>query len=282
VQVFEYFVIGSRSQIARSFAEKLEEMQVSYKGFSRNQGSIDTEQIFGLISQSSQSKVVYFCSVTDPVVLESNPEESEYINATLPGEIAKIARDAGSSFLAISSTRVFDGKTSFAQKTQEKSADTVYGQMKSKMEDLVLNANGSILRMTKVLQPAEKFLQDWARDAFSETCSRVHRNQFIAPVFLTETTGALTKILDLPSGLYQMSRMEEFSYLELHSRFASYFEERFAIEVKPPTQVILSRPRHDSLCVDGFLQDLLLDFHKQFSDVLENLTHPSPDFHRPS
>ncbi len=89
--------------------------------------------------------VIHCAALTNVDLCEMKPDEAQRINAWLPGELAKSAKQSGVQFLHISTDAVFDGQIGNYKEEDSPKAINVYAQTKLAGEHAVAAANPDAL-----------------------------------------------------------------------------------------------------------------------------------------
>ena len=167
---------------------------------------------------------------------ESQPELPRMINAVVPGEIAKVAKELGAVFIHYSTDFVFDGSHNRPYKETDKvNPINVYGKTKLDGEYAIQEAGGSylILRTSMVLSTHKNgYLTKIIHDARNEKYLEFAIDQVCSPTwarFLAEVTSQIIaqpgqnsyEWLSKKSGVYHAAGSGSANKLELAEEIIS-------------------------------------------------------------
>jgi dTDP-4-dehydrorhamnose reductase len=267
-------VVGPTSEIARSFISKFGSQINTEIRVISIKGEINPTQLINQkIDFYKPDSILYF-PFANPCSDSKDQSLASVINLTTPISIAEKSKKYGYQFIVFSTTRVFEEKLPFASKDTAMKPNSVYGEVKAKMEEALSSSNASILRLTKVLTPNSPLFQNWKKAINGECDAFVYKNRFISPIFLNEVTDAIFKLINLneQANVFQLSRDSEYSYENLFYRFYS-IQEKIQPKNLSLTKIKFTNTdeSHSSLKRCNLFDESIGDFEVNFSDLVLNL-----------
>ncbi|TDL22786.1 NAD(P)-binding protein [Rickenella mellea] len=165
---------------------------------------IDEAAVRSEFSAFKPNWVVHCAAERRPDVAEKNPEGTRQLNATLPGQLAELAKTLKFKLIYISTDYVFDGTSPPYTTSSQTNPVNLYGKTKRDGELAVLGVNGAdtvVLRVPVLYGPAPKnsdtainILLDVVEDQSGKTYKMDHY-----------ATRYPTNTLDIASFLAQLS-----------------------------------------------------------------------------
>jgi len=158
---------------------------------------------------------------------ENNPEEAQWVNATLPGLISEYCAEKSISMVHFSTDAVFDGSSSLVSENMETNPLSVYGKTKLDGErNVILNYDKAIVIRTNFFGCSPR------RDSFAEKAMEAaYANQQFSgytDVFFTPTharnvvEGTFQLINKNTSGLFHLTGEERLSKYEFARRLVAF------------------------------------------------------------
>lgn len=154
---------------------------------------------------------------------EEHPRETYLINVANTVRVANKVLGFGSKIIYFSSNTVFDGNTAHSKISEQTNPKTVYGYQKVMAEGLLRQLGGAItiVRLSKVISPNMRLLQDWAKNLRCGRTIHPYSDLKLSPLGLNFIAKLLIKLLiECPSGLFQVSARSEVTYAQLAHKFA--------------------------------------------------------------
>lgn len=224
-------VVGIDGMVGRALAATLSARGNTVHGTSRRLGQVKPGKISFLdLAEPAfclpPADVAFICAaMTSLAACRAQPSLAERINLQGPAALANwlAARSVRTIFL--STNAVFDCQAPLMLPDRPRVSSSVYGQLKAAAEDAVLATNGTVVRLTKILDGETPLLKRWAgalREGASIEAAADHR---IAPVTLDHTVESLLSIAaGGESGLYQVSAAADVSYADVAMHLADRLE----------------------------------------------------------
>ena len=258
----DHFVqmIGSRSAICRSLIARVVDLpppRIVPIPVGRPELDLsDADAVAAFELATSADAAVVFAAMTRLADCRADPEAATQINTRAPAELARKAADAGVPLLLLSTNQVFDGGHASPATDAPTCPQTIYGRTKADAERAVLDAGGSVLRLTKVVPPGDARLRGWHDALGRGEAVTAFDDLFIAPVTMARVVDTLLAWLEAPApGVLHCSGAVDVSWYEVARRFAA-FHRLDPHLVRPGSASGASippeeRPRHTALaCAD--------------------------------
>jgi dTDP-4-dehydrorhamnose reductase len=161
--------------------------------------------------------VVVGAAVTGLEACRRDPEGTRRVNVEGTLRCVEQARRDGAFVVWLSSNLVFDGEVPRVKDGTPVSPGCDYGRQKAEVEEaLAGDAGVARVRLTKVIGPGWKLLEDWCRTWEAGGAVRAFEDLWVAPVTLEATVQGLLKIAgERRGGGWQFSGPEDVSYAGL-------------------------------------------------------------------
>lgn len=216
-------------------------------------GSNGSYGVEGAVWVPSGFGVVVVCAaVTGLEACRRDPEGTRRVNVegTLRG--VEQARRDGAFVVWLSSNLVFDGESPRVKDGTPVSPVCEYGRQKAVVEEaLAGDAGVARVRLTKVIGPGWKLLEDWCRTWEEGGAVRAFEDLWVAPVTLEATVQGLLRIAgERRGGGWQFSGPEDVTYAALARALASKVgvgEDRVESVGRGGVVVEEHAPRHTTL-----------------------------------
>lgn len=215
-------VIGGDSLVGRALSEALAKRDHRVTPTTRQgarTGWLTLDLAAQLPSSLPQCDVAFICAaITGFRENRESPALSARVNATAPVDLARRLTGEGTRVVFLSTSAVLDCQAPRMHAGRPYAPRGAYGRNKAAAEQglLALGPRAMVLRLTKVLHPAEKLLRKWVaalRDGESVRAFDDHR---FSPLALEHATQALIAVAEKGSGgIYQASGRDDWSYAEL-------------------------------------------------------------------
>jgi len=169
------------------------------------------------------SSSVLCASVTSMSKCEKNKDEIRKININGLKRLIKILKKLNSHIIFLSSNAVFNGNIPFAKATDNTNPYNEYGYQKEIIESFILNnvSNSCILRLTKVIHPKMKMLNEWKNSLVNGTPVLAFSDMTLSPIDINLVVKKIDKLTKQKStGIFQLSGDRDISYFEYAQEFA--------------------------------------------------------------
>lgn len=161
----------------------------------------------------------------------AQPELARQVNVRAPAALASRLARKGASIVLLSTSAVFDCTTPLCRADHPRAPRSAYGAFKAEAEDqiLALGRQASVLRLTKVLDPAMPLINHWIGALQAGNHVRAFVDHGLSPILLRDVVLALCAILDDGAGgIYQISGAGDLSYADA----AQYLASRLGVGVR--------------------------------------------------
>ena len=157
--------------------------------------------------------VIICCAgITKIKECQKNPIFANKINYIALKKIIKIYKKKNTQLIFFSSTNVFDGSKKLRLDTEKTSAVNVYGKLKIKSENLILKNNGTVLRISKILETTELFEQ-WLKKISLSKKVKAFQNYSTSLVLLSKFLKIVEYlIINDIRGIIHLSSEDEITY----------------------------------------------------------------------
>lgn len=191
----------------------------------RIQNHSDFEEFF---SGLSSIDVVVNCLARASIdSCETNPKEAKWVNATLPGLVAKYCAEESISMVHFSTDAVFDGSFPFASEQMDTNPISVYGRTKLEGEENVILAHDKAIVIRTNFFGCSPRMDSFAEKAME---AAILNQQFsgYTDVFFTPTharnvvEGTFQLISKNASGIFHLTGVERLSKYEFARRLMSF------------------------------------------------------------
>ena len=136
-----WLVVGASGQLGKSVCEVLNNRDIFFEPWDREQGSIAIESFVSTGIAAMKPNVIINCAAwTDVDGAEGNPTGAHSVNVEAVKYLVKAAKDVGAVFVHFSTDYVFagDGNSPWSEDGQ-KNPLSAYGKTKAEGEDLVVS-----------------------------------------------------------------------------------------------------------------------------------------------
>jgi dTDP-4-dehydrorhamnose reductase len=223
-------IVGVNSLLGSYFFNTFQAMGFSVFGTTRRLSQKKNPNIIYLdLSSDSRLPTLPACDftilcagVTSISYCEDHPLQTYRINVENTVRIANEMLGVGSRIIYFSSNAVFDGVIPHSKISDRTNPKTVYGNQKLKAECLLrqLEESVAIVRLSKVISPNMRLLQDWAKNLRSGRTIQPYSDLKLSPLGLYFIAKLMTKLLmERRSGLFQASAASEITYTQLAQQF---------------------------------------------------------------
>lgn len=194
--------------------------------------------------------IAYFCAaITGFSACRANKVLARQVNVTAPTLIARRLVAAGTKVVLLSTSAVFDWRVPLVQATRPLCPVTIYGMLKAEAEAAFspLGTAASILRVSKVLTPADGLMNGWIDELSQKRSVTAYSDHHMAPVTLDDAVSALLAISgNSEGGVFQVSGASDISYNDAARHLASRLgaDPHLCIETRatesgvPPEEII--------------------------------------------
>ena len=166
--------------------------------------------------------VTVMCAgVGDIAACHRSPTETSRINVSGTTQFANRAAEAGSRFVVLSSSLVFDGQTSSPRAEDPLSPCCEYGRQKAAMEADLSGESCAIVRLTKVVETLRPRFSGWLGEMKQGRSVKASTELRFSPVSLDETVRALGGLVtDFQPGIFHITGDADFTYHHAAVRLA--------------------------------------------------------------
>jgi len=169
--------------------------------------------------------IAFFCAaITGFAACRTNEPLARQVNVTGPVLLARRLVAAGTRVVLLSTSAVFDWRVPNVAASRPPCPITVYGKLKAEAEKAFIAFGGgaSILRLTKVLAPADGLLNGWIEALSQKRTVTAFVDHHMAPVTLKDAISALLAISrSSEHGVFQVSGSRDISYYDAALHIAS-------------------------------------------------------------
>jgi dTDP-4-dehydrorhamnose reductase len=206
--ILRWIVIGSRGQLGRCLALRLRSDPRHELIAAHDRKGLDLRRLeeiphaLAFPDSRGPDVVVNAAAFTHVDRCESDPEESRFVNAVAPGELASACRHLGARFVHISTDYVFEGRASHPYTEKDRAAPlSTYGRTKLEGDRRVLTRcpEALVARTSWLYGPGRNFLA-----AILEQAERVRRGDAPPLRVVDDQTGRPTYAADLAEGIVQL------------------------------------------------------------------------------
>lgn len=225
-------VIGGDSAIGGPFIAAPRPAQLTITATTRRPQSVGRDRMFLDLADDRavasmelpRCDVAFFCAAVNGfAVCRASPELARHVNIDSTATLVERLAAQGSHVVLLSSTAVFDFQRPHVKAETPTCPRTLHGELKAEAEKLFLKrgANGSVLRLTKVLTPDSKLVAGWITALRRRESIEAFSDLHIAPISLADARQAMLAVAqDRGGGIYQMSGARDITYLDLASHLA--------------------------------------------------------------
>ena len=149
---------------------------------------------------------------------EADPAATRRVNVDGTLAVARHMAGHGSHILLLSTDKVFDGTVARRDRTDRPCPACAYGKQKAAAEAgiLALGEQGTILRLSKVVEPGLDLLSGWTADLAAGKAIAPFHDLYLAPVPVEQVARLAGHILrERRAGIYHCTGAEDRSYVDL-------------------------------------------------------------------
>jgi dTDP-4-dehydrorhamnose reductase len=257
----DVLIIGGDGLIGRTLARHLLAEGLKIAATSRRGSaaeypviSLDLAKPFETDELPKAGCVLIAAAVTSVAACQANPTETEIVNVEAPRQLARWAMTCGARPLLLSSAAVLDGTRAMALEDSPPRPTSVYGHQKAAAEAALLQAGGGVLRLGKVLHPAQATIAGWRSDLRSQRAIRPLTDLRMAPVSLELAVLTIARLILADKnavGIFQITAKRDISYAEAAAHFASVLGASRELVIPTTSEeagiALIDRPRHATL-----------------------------------
>ncbi len=221
---FSALVIGGDGQIGRALVDLLPSYGIRAAKTTRRQGEVGPNvHYFDMATMSplpwSSYDVVIVCAaITNMDECERDPARCELINTTNTIRVIQECAAAGRFVIYLSTNAVFDGSKPFYDVQDVPKPTTAYGRSKRMVEEYIhqnSNINAAVLRLTKVVNEAARFVASWYRSLLAGENILAYTNRYVSPISLQQVAEAVALLARFrQAGVFQLGGNKEMTYYE--------------------------------------------------------------------
>ena len=182
-------IIGADGLIGSSLFSELESSRYNIFGTTKRLGSnfpyleiTDNEKDW---PEFDELDIIVICAGLAKIEqCQENPSLSYAVNVEGVEKIISKYKCSKTKIIFISSSHVFNGKISFAKEAEKLEPQNIYGSHKVLAEKIILDNNGLVIRVTKVIDPYFPLFIEWVSKLKSANKITAFNNLFcfIGPV----------------------------------------------------------------------------------------------------
>ncbi|HEX8136024.1 MAG TPA: sugar nucleotide-binding protein [Pyrinomonadaceae bacterium] len=228
---FSILVIGSDGLIGGALTKHLERAGLPVMGTTRRREAVTKTRPFLDLSEDLERwqppegiRVAVMCAgVTKMESCRLDPVYSAQVNVAAVSRLVRKLADDNVYVIYLSTNQVFDGARPNQPANAPTSARTEYGKQKAAAEKylLSLGSGGSVVRLTKVIQPHMFLLQGWLEALREGKAIRPFADMVMAPISLSFTVSVLCKLIEVrPPGIIQVSGERDVTYAQVADHLA--------------------------------------------------------------
>lgn len=162
--------------------------------------------------------VIISFGLTNIAYCEKFPENAWTVNYKLTLEILKKLREKNIHTIYLSTSSVFEGRTTACHILSKKSPRSVYSKTKSAIEDKIIKNfqdTTSIVRLTKVVDRNWIMHKIWQQEYADEGRVRPFKNRYFFPTKMNIVCGKVEQIIkEKKNGLYHIQSSPKISYYD--------------------------------------------------------------------
>ena len=191
---------------------------------------------------------------------EDDPELAERVNATAPAAMAEICRQRGKRMLHFSTDYVFDGLQPGLKGEDDPTHPlSVYGKTKERGERAVIEAGGTVMRVSWVFGPEKPAFPDTVLDrALAGLEVAAVADKFSLPAYTTDLAGWTAGLIgaSCPAGIFHACNGgPATSWHGMAVEIVACLKARCGIEIPEPKALLMNeiaafravRPRHTAM-----------------------------------
>lgn len=162
--------------------------------------------------------VIISFGLTNIAYCEKFPELAWTVNYKLTLEILKNLREKNIHTIYLSTSSVFEGRTTACHILSKKSPKSVYSKTKSAVENKIIENfqdTTSIVRLTKVVDENWIMHKTWQQEYAEEACVRPFKNRYFFPTKMNMVCGKVEQIIkEKKIGLFHIQSSPKISYYD--------------------------------------------------------------------
>jgi len=218
-----YLVVGADSMVGAALITRLRQSGASVTGTTRRRDKVGSDCFFLDLSREPHLwqpprhvDAAFLCAgITGIQTCKQKPVESRRINVEGISQIANNLHNAGAFVIYLSTNQVFDGSKPFRSPQDSRNPVTEYGRQKAEAERRLLadGTAGAIVRLTKVLGPANSLFSAWAHSLQGGQSIQPYSDMTFAPVPLSCVVSVLKLIgARRLNGIFHISGEKDITY----------------------------------------------------------------------
>ncbi len=230
--------------------------------------------------------LIHPAGMTSLEACEDDPDRARRVNAGAPAALARFCAEHGKRMLAFSTDYVFDGREpGLRTESDEPAPLSVYGRTKRDGESGVLDAGGTVVRVSWIFGPEKPAFPDQVlADALAGRPLSAIADKFSLPTFTADLAGWIDTLLrcGCPPGIFHACNSgEPVSWHDIAREVVRFLHSAGRLPAIPEVKALqldeipffrAPRPRHTALAT-GKLADLLGHAPRDWKEALrEHLT----------
>lgn len=170
-------------------------------------------------------EVAIFCAAISRFAdCRENPDLAHRVNVSAPVALAQRLVERGSRVVYVSTNAVFDGLVPLIPGSRPPNPISIYGCLKAEAEAcfLGLGHRASVLRLTKVLEPANPLFNGWLTSLAVGQPIKAISDLSLAPVSVPRAVAALIAVAGSEEGgIFQASAKHDIGYADAARQLAA-------------------------------------------------------------
>jgi dTDP-4-dehydrorhamnose reductase len=246
-------IIGVNSYIGKSLKNALKKCGHNVFGTSRKLNDnrnmfLDLEDFSGKLFKFSNFDIIVICSAFSKFSqCDKYPERAMKINYQAPIYLSKFFSQKNIRVIYLSTSAVFNAKSSRIRTDHIKVPLSIYGKSKAKAENELLKIKGNnvIIRLSKILNNENNILFDWIDSLKKNKKITACYDHYFCPIIFEKVINFLIKIiLGKGLGVYNLSGYNEISYYRAANKIAHALGKSSSLIVSKNAAELGIKPDH--------------------------------------
>ena len=209
-----------------------------------------------MVQKEQPDYLIHLAALANPNYCQEHPDESKKINQELPHRLATFCESESIKFLFASTDMVFDGVDAPFGESEITSPISIYGEHKSRAEQLILSANPSAIIARLPLMfgstPSGKgFFTNWVEKLKNNEIIYAFTDEFRTPAWAESVANGIALLLEKEqNGIFHLGGKESlsrFAFAERLAKFMKIENPKIQASVRADVQMPAPRPRDVSL-----------------------------------
>ena len=249
--------LGANSLIAKTLCRSY--ITFKYDSAGRNHPNIfdlaEPSTLIPLLKKDRFTHCVILSSLTSIKYCQNNIQQAIQLNYYNTVIVLDILRRFNVNPIFLSSSAVFPSEQKYPSFDDAKYSETVYGDLKIRVEDyMIKNSFGIVLRLTKYLPSLTSLIEKWKLLLDSNSEITCFADKYFSPVSNLQITHAIDSIVsnhpecDHFCDIYHVTGSHDLSYFELGKKLA-FSMNKHVDKVIPEFVTLDNKRNYDSLGV---------------------------------